>query len=195
MWERCLDKRHREEAMVRRSLVLAGLLAGTAVLAFADDLPDPYKNAKAGSWTIEKGVTNVPGKEPRGEFTYRWVSKVDGRNVTVSTQAIKDDLKTGIAPARTMVVDGAKKAEENAAAIRDKKATVTDDEIELKGKKLKCKRVERQAAGGVTIILWVTDEIPVNGVARSVAKNGDKETFRAEVVDWGLEGGAEKPVK
>src|SRR5262245_29634525 len=76
---------------------------------------------------------------------------------------------------------------------------VTEEEIEVKGKKMKCQRTELTTEiagmGKVTSVTWTSSEIPIWGTAKSISRDKDSnETSVVETIDWGSEGAKEKPV-
>ena|SRR5579871_4855373 len=171
-----------------RSRVLhAGLIVvALATLALAEEEKHPLAAAKGGEWLLTKTV-HTTSEKTETSWLYRWVSKVDGNKVTVMVQVMKDDKVAQMAPAPTYHDLGAK--------IEDRYAggKVSDDEIEHKGKKLKCKKVELKKDDH-TVTFWRSTEIPITNEVKQVEKDKDgTEVVRVEAVDHGLTGGAERP--
>src|SRR5438132_1455226 len=67
-----------------------------ALLAAARAEDNPLAKAKAGEWIIQKSV--ISGTMTMG--VYMFVSKVDGKKVTIVTQPLKADMKTASGPAQ-----------------------------------------------------------------------------------------------
>jgi hypothetical protein len=174
---------------VRRPIVALALLALLAP-AFADDAP--IADAKVGEWELMKTTSTLPiGTDVK--FIYLWVSKVEGKKITVMIQTLREDQKTGLAAPQASVVDLDKKPDKTS------EPKVSDEEIEIKGKKVRCKKTETTTdtpKGKVTVVAWTTNEVPVHGIVRQVFRDTDgKEIWRSELVDFGTEGGKEKPLK
>jgi hypothetical protein len=173
--------------MSLRKLLLVALLVA---VARAED--SPLARAKKGEWVLEKYVVTYPG----GQTTfhnYAWIEKVDGKKVTLKRQPVKEDGKTGLDAARDREID----LDKLASASGDKK--VSEEEVEVKGKKLKCRKVERtEPADGPAkpvTITWTSSDVPLYGKVREIVKDKDgKEFSRMDLVDWGSEGGAARDV-
>jgi hypothetical protein len=172
----------------RRPLVALALSLAVVALARADE--NPLAKAKAGEWVIQKNV--VAGMRPFGTFTF--IAKVDGKKVTVASQPLAEDMKTATAAAQTRDPVESDKA---LPASKDDKR-LADEEIEAKGKKLKCKKTEsivETKDGKFVTTTWTSSEVPVYGIVRQVVKDKDgQEVLRSDLVDWGAEGGKEKPL-
>jgi hypothetical protein len=175
--------------MMRRILLSTAVLASLTGVVFAVDLPNPLAKAKVGSWCTAK-MTNAFGGKPETSNMYAWVTKVEGDKVTASKQELKADGKTATAPAET--VDATAQFAQYEQKFKKLNPTVTEETLEINGKKVKCTKVEASAQG-MTETDWFSAEIPVTGVAKCIAKAGDKEVLRLEVIDFGETGGAEKP--
>jgi hypothetical protein len=174
----------------RRAVLLATFLL-VAALARAEDAPDPIATAKEGEWVYQKIDSNYGGLKLT-QFLYMWVSKVEGRKLTLGLQIMKDE-KRGMMPPFFSPVD---------LDHREKPAPakVSQEDVERDGKKLHCSKREETGvdspAGKVTTTTWICSEVPVDGVLRIVSVDKDgKETSRTETTAWGREGGAEKPIE
>ncbi|MBI3722729.1 hypothetical protein HY251_02060 [bacterium] len=165
------------------------VLAGFAALAFADEPKHPLAGAKGGEWVLAKTTTTTGGGEPKIGWLYRWVSKVEGTKVTVMVQPMKTDKLGSMAAAATHHDSSVK------PDAPGKDARVSDDEVEVNGKKLKCKKIETKKDDR-TSTKWTSSEIPISNEAKVVEKDKDgKELVKIETVDYGLTGGAERPLK
>jgi hypothetical protein len=169
----------------RRPLVVLALSLAVLAVARADD--NPLGKSKLGEWIIQKTV--ISGTMTVG--TYMFVSKIDGKKVTIVTQPLKEDMKTPAGPAQVrQPVD----TEKPLPALKDDKK-VGEEEIELKGKKLKCKKTENTSESKTTTTTWSSSEVPIYGIVRQIAKDKDgKEILRSDLVDYGTEGAKEKPL-
>ncbi len=170
---------------------LAALAFSLALLAVAHADENPFAKSKVGEWIIQKNVIS-------GTMTtidYVFVSKVDGKKVTLGRQVLNNDAKTANGPVRyAQPID----TEKPLPASKDEKK-LGDEEVELKGKKMKCKKVESTAADSrgdkMTTTTWTSSEIPLYGTVRQIVKDKDgKELLRMDLLDWGAEGGKERPV-
>jgi hypothetical protein len=179
---------------VRRIAIAAALLF--CALGFARGDEEPLADAKVGEWTLMKQKISWPGGSAVS-FVYAYVSKVDGRKVSVVTQTLNEDGKTGLMAGVTTVRDLDKKPEPGDAKAT--KATVSYEDLDVNGKKIKCKKTETEVlTNGVTATTttWVSNDVPVHGLVRLVVKDKDgKEQIATEIVDFGSTGGAEKPLK
>jgi hypothetical protein len=174
-----------------RRLALPATFLLVAALAQAEDAPDPIATAKEGEWVLQKVVSSYGGMTMT-QLLYMWVSKVEGRKLTLGLQIMKDE-KRGMMPPFFSPVD---------LDHREKPAPakVSQEDVERDGKKLKCWKREEAGvdspAGKVTTTTWTCKDVPVDGVLRIVSVDKDgKETSRTETIQWGSEGGAEKPVE
>ncbi len=180
-----------------RALPIACVLALVVAAAGAVHAQDlkRLEKAKASQWVLQKSASldGATNKTVTRNF-YLWVDKVDGRKVHLKIQNLSDDGRTGVAPAIERVIDLA-----TISARSDVNAKTSDDVVEVKGKKLKCKRrVETFDSKDIVSksIEWTSNEVPVFGVVKAVVYGQDgKELSRTELKDWGESGGAEKPVK
>lgn len=177
-----------------RIICALALVASAVGAVHAQDMKRLEK-AKAGQWVLQTSASldGVTNKIVTRKF-YQWVDKVDGRKVHLKIQNLSDDGRTGVAPAIERVLDLA-----TISARSDANAKTTDDVVEVKGKKLKCKRrVETFDSKDMLSksIEWTTDKVPIFGVVKVVVYGQDgKELSSTELKDWGEHGGAEKPVK
>jgi len=174
---------------VRRALLSVALVLGVVVGARAGDRP--MDKAKAGEWVLEKNVASG-----FTTWTYMWIAKVDGRKVTVMVQLLKDE-QLGLAPGQPTVVDLDKP---DAPPPPGSKPKTSEEEVEVKGRKLKCTKteseVEIQGVGKMATTTWTAAEIPIYGKAKMVVKDqAGKVVAEQETLDFGHEGGAERPLK
>ncbi|MEZ0227847.1 MAG: hypothetical protein ACAI25_04430 [Planctomycetota bacterium] len=173
---------------MHRTLKAALLVLLVGSVARAQSTPNPLEKAKEGQWVLQK--TTASG------FTshiYQWVSKVDGKKITLRTQILNADGKSAMAAANDVVIDLEKKEGGSAAPAADApKPTISDDEVEVKGKKVKCKKIE-VTVNGVASTTWISDEIPVSGLVKSIATKDGAELSKFELVDFGDTGGKDKP--
>ena len=175
---------------VRRVIVSLVLFAALAAAAYAGD-PRPLDKAKVGEWVLEKSTASG-----FTSWTYMWISKVEGRRVTVMTQLLKDE-KNAIAPGQPTLVD----LDKPDGAPKDApKPKTSEEEIVVKGRALKCTKTETeteiQGLGKMTSTVWSSPEIPIYGYAKMVSKDDhQKVVAEMETVDYGHEGAAEKPLK
>ncbi len=154
------------------------------------------ESAKMGQWVLQKSASldGATNKVVTRNF-YQWIDKVDGRKVHLKIQNLSDDGRTGVAPAIERVIDLA-----TIAARSDANATTTDDLVEVKGKKLKCRRRVETEFGSKDIlsksIEWTSTDVPIFGIVKVMLYGqAGKELSRTELKDWGESGGAEKPVR
>jgi len=152
------------------------------------------EKAKAGQWVFQKSTSFDGATNKTVTHFYQWIDKVDGRKVHIKVQKLSDDGRMGVAPAIERVIDLA-----TISARSDANAKITDDVVEVNGKKLKCKkRVETFDLTNMVSksIEWTSDAVPIFGVVKVVLYGQDgKELASTELKDWGEHGGAEKPVK
>jgi hypothetical protein len=178
---------------LRRAFVVLALFAGFVSASHAEDMKNLLEQAKAGGWTLTK-TTITGGGDP--SLAYMWIEKVEGRKVHIQNQILADE-KTGMMDPMPMVVDLDAKPEPNTPKAETKK--VGDEEITIKGKKIKCAKWESTAdygQGKTVTVMWVSEEIPIYGMAKTVSKDKDGNvTCTSEVVDYGTSGAAAKPVK
>jgi hypothetical protein len=182
---------------VRRPIYAAIVCAALFVVqARADDAKNPLEKAKAGQWVLQKSTMKYGGMT-NTSLSYLWVDRVEGRKVVLKTQTLNPDGKTAMMAATEMPIDldakGERSEKKDAA-----KPTVTEEEILVKGKKMKCQKTEvtMEIAGAkTTSITWTSPEVPVYGTVKSISKDKDgNETSVVETIDWGNEGAKEKPV-
>jgi hypothetical protein len=171
----------------RRTLLAASLALAVLAVARADD--PPLSKAKVGEWTLQKQV--ISGSMTLGVYMY--VSKVEGKKVTIVTQPLAADMKTPSAAAQTHNPIDLEKYQAN----KDEKK-LADEDVEVKGKKIKCRKTESTtdtSSGKVTTTTWSSSDIPVYGIVRQIVKDKDgKELLHSDLVDWGADGAKEKPV-
>jgi hypothetical protein len=175
--------------MITRRFVVALV----ALAAFAGDASaqskSPLENAKTGQWVLQKSTA-----AGNTTWLYQWVKAVEGKKITLRTQILNADGKTGMMAGNDSVIElGGQPSTAPAPGGDAPKPKITDDEVELKGKKLKCKKTEI-ATGPSLSTTWTSDEVPVTGLVKMVAMADGKESMRLEVVDYGATDGADKPV-
>lgn len=179
---------------LRRLALAPALVLALLASAHAGD-PKPMEKAKAGEWVLDKIVASG-----FTTFQYMWIAKVDGRKVTVNVQMLKEDGKTALMPPSSSLVDLDMKGPEPKKGEEPKVLKTSEEEVEIKGKKIKCTRTETEqdvvGSGRLVIVSWASNEIPISGIAKSVAKDKDgKVISETTCVDFGHEGGAEKSQK
>lgn len=177
----------------RRLACLAAVVLAVAV-ARADDGPDPIATAKEGEWVLQK-VDSEYGGMKITQLLYMWVSRIEGRKITLGLQFLKDDKKHGTQPPFFSPVD---LDHREGQGSRKAGPQWTQEEREHGGKKLACWKKEEvtdSPVGKVKTTTWVCKDVPVDGVLRieSVDDKG-KPTQTTETIEWGREGGAEKPL-
>lgn len=174
-------------------------VAALAAVAVAEDTEraryDRLVKAKPGEWVIEKRTGKGSGAPAEPVFELRWVSKVEDKVVTVMTQTLDPDLKSGLSKPNLTQPTAFEPM-----MRRGVKTKVTEGvEVEVAGKKLKCRRLDETVTMGkleTKTSLWISDEVPLDGVVLwEAAIGGTDQTVRGELVDWGTSGGAEKPLK
>jgi hypothetical protein len=176
----------------RYNLVAATLLAGVAV-TFAGDVPNALARAKPGAWSLVRNTDVVAG-EAKIDIVYSWVAKLDGKSITVSTQHLKEGAKAASGKAQSKVLDIDKVASAMEHDFKAPGTTITDETLEVAGKKIKCKKLETKTDRG-SATKWISDEVPPLGLVKLLVLAADgKEVRRSELLDWGESGGAEKPV-
>src|SRR4051812_30608387 len=142
---------------VRKFICTAAVVVGVLGIAYAAD-ENPLADAKAGEWTLAMNKISYPGGSMTN-YTYSYVTKVDGKKITVVTQSLKEDGKTGMMAGQPAEIDLDKKGEGEAKGPKPK---ISDEEIDVKGKKVKCKKTETEnETNGVksTSIVWMSNEI------------------------------------
>ncbi len=176
--------------MSRRLLVLLALVT-CLVAARAED--SPLARSKVGEWVLQKQVI-TGGGAALTLGTYMWVSKVDGRKVTIMTQPLGADLKTPSDAAQTSKPIDLDKLAADANAKK-----LGEEEVEAKGTKLKCTKSETTndtPQGKLTTTTWTSSDVPVYGIVRQIVKDKDgKEVLHTDLADWGADGAKEKPFK
>lgn len=180
--------------MLLRRLFLALALPLALLTAVHAGDPKPIEKAKVGEWVLEKVVTSG-----FTSYEYLWIAKVEGRKVTVHVQMLKDDGKTAMMPAQASVVDLDAKPDPT-KKVDEPKTKTSEEEVEIKGKKIKCLKTEAeqdiQGTGKLTTVSWSSNEIPIYGMAKSVSKDKDgKVVVETSCVDFGHEGGDDRPLK
>jgi len=172
----------------------AALVAAAAGPVHAQDVKR-LETAKAGQWIFAKSSSTLDGKTET-RYVYQWIAQVDGRRVTVKTQLLHEDGKNAITPAREIVYDLDAKI---GALVKPTSERMTDEVIEIKGKKLRCKKTEQVWDANNVVsrtIQWTSIEVPVWGLVRSLDYGQDGNVIsRVELLDWGTSGGGEKRVK
>lgn len=132
-----------------------------------------WASQKPGAGATYREVTESDGAKAEAEVTYTLtriapeaavveiVSRAEGKKELARTREIPATIR-GVAPA-------AKEGEE---------------EIEIKGKKLACRFMEREE-GDLVVKTWTCPEVPGGMVKREVRKSGDKSFLRTlELKDW-----------
>lgn len=167
------------------SFFLALLLSATLSATFvrADDKPP----VTVGEWALQKDTSVATvGSGETTAYLYVWVSKVDGKRITIMHQLVDAAGKLALSEPRAKVLTelgDAKKAKP--------KTAYPEETLEVKGKKFLCRKVQLEGE-----LLWVSPEIPVYGVVRAiVADKVGKATHRTELLDWGASGGAPRALK
>jgi hypothetical protein len=183
---------------VRRPIFAAIVCAALLVVqARADDAKNPLEKAKAGQWVLQKITTKYSGMNTT-TLSYTWVDRVEGRKVILKTQTLNPDGKTAMMAAAETPYDLEAKSERAEKKEAAPKPTVTEEEIEVKGKKMKCQKTETTSEIGgakTTTTTWTSSEIPLYGTAKMVTKDKDgNETSLTETIDWGQDGAKEKPL-
>jgi hypothetical protein len=168
---------------------MGALSVVVAQVAQAQSLPNPLEKAKEGQWIQSKSVAGGMTTQ-----MYQWVSKVDGKKITLRTQILNADGKTAMMAGTDGVIDLAQTGSSAPAGSADApKPAISDDEVEVKGKKLKCKKIEVKS-GPITSTTWISEEVPVTGLVKSISTQDGNEVAKLELVDFGQQGGADKPV-
>jgi hypothetical protein len=141
---------------------------------------------KVGEWTLIHEQTGSIEKD-----VYAWLEKADEKTLTVCRQELAPGRATARAkPERTELAKKPRSVPPGAA--------VSDDIIEVKGKKLAVKKVENAstiARNKVVTTRWISADVPLDGVVREVVVREGKEESRRSLLDWGESGGAEKPLE
>jgi hypothetical protein len=174
--------------------MLGGVLLLGASLAVAEQrATHPLEQAKAGQWVLHRIVASS-GDAPTESCVYKWIDKVDHREVHLRIQPVSKDGRYALAAPTLTIVNLDKPPDSD-----DTSSATTEDEIAVKGRKVKCKRVEvvtlDSAHGKLTTTRWISDEVPIYGTVRSITVDREhREVSRTDLLDYGDSGGAEKPM-
>ncbi len=122
-----------------------------------------------------------------------WVEKVEGRKITLEFQILHPDRTAAGAP-MPQVIDL-----DNPEPVPWCEVTeLGTEEVEVAGRRLACRKSEAKSPGtlmgDITTQSWTCDQVPLWGTVRSVTK-GSGSDFTEELLDFGDEGGAARPVK
>ncbi len=177
-----------------RPFGLRGLLFLGAITGVGQVLAGPLDSAQVGQWVVEKSTASG-----MTSHVLKWVSKVEGKKLTLRTQMLNPDLTTGMLPANEMTMDlGATPMPGAVPSVPAPggpvpEARITEESLTVGGRAVRCKRMEVEM-GGMVSRSWMSDQIPISGLARAVTSQGGSEVSRLEVVDFGTSGGADRPV-
>jgi hypothetical protein len=195
-------------SFVLTAVVLLGAF-GAALVAGGETPPSPLEKAKAGQWVLlETQAAPLDTAKPadarpdpakldaaKPTHVYQFVERVEGRRVHLVTQTVTADGKTGLDAAFAMVVN----LDEMPADAPREEASTSEEEITVKGKSMKCIRTETVTdlgRGNTTTIRWVSRDVPIFGLVRSVVLDKNKkELSRYDLVDFGDTGGAARPLE
>jgi hypothetical protein len=170
---------------------------GTAILCLlalamvASGDTSPLEGAVAGQWTLCSTRSDAGTS-----YSYQFVEKVSApeRKVRLGTQSVDATGTRGLERAVFTVVF----LDRDPPSAGD--GIPTEEEITIKGRKLRCTKTTKlsgdDARGGMTTtITWTSGELPMFGIARRVRldENG-RELSRMDLIEWGDEGGSEKPL-
>jgi hypothetical protein len=165
-----------EEVTVKvlRALGAFSLLAACAAVAYAETVESvEYKRwseCKAGSWvTFNATVTDAEGKKREFELTNKLVEITPEKIVIETTETEGGKAKT---PSKK---DHAAKVEKKAESPGERKDG--EEEIEVAGKKLKCKWESYKSEGKGDVVEvkdWFNDEVPGKMVRHEIKKSGPK---------------------
>jgi len=181
------------------AMLLFGAL-GVSLVMGGEGAPSPLEKAKAGQWVFHesRGTSPIDSAKPdaaKPTYSYQFVEKVEGRQVHLMTQAVSADGKTGLEAPVPTVVD----LDQKPADAESEASATSEEELTVKGKPMKCIKIETVTEdptnGKLTTIRWVSKEVPIFGLVRSIVLNKDKkELLKIDLLDFGDTGGAEKPV-
>jgi hypothetical protein len=181
--------------MRRGTVVKATVLAATAllgvvlsVLSSGDHVRDTAvaTGPVPGEWTLQRDTTIGPvGSAGETAYLYAWISRVDGKKITVMHQLVDVTGKNGLTLPKPNVVESLGDAKRLNPASHYPEETIT-----VKGKTFSCRKV---GVGGE--LLWVAPEIPVYGLVRAVVKKDGRTIRTSDLIDWGASGGSERPTK
>ncbi len=155
------------------SLLLIALAAGTALAA---DLPNPFKDPRAGDWVVH---------DMRGQ------SKMRQTIISVSETTVIVEIETSMDGkiVNTQTRENERIHEPSLGMLGIKKGgpepKITKETLTINGKKLECTVIE-QEKDGMTAKTWISEDIPVNGLVKVEMSGGDAgKSGIMVVVDWG----------
>jgi hypothetical protein len=153
------------------------------LLLLVQDLPpeyDSWANCKVGSTVRFKIERDDKGRKMEAELTVKLLELTAEKAVLDSRPKMKVGGKTVDAPPEKTTI----KAKEVAAGKIEKES---EEELDLAGKKVKCRVIEAVAEigdGKVRKKLWLSPEIPGGIVKSEIKGDGDKITSRTIVLSW-----------
>lgn len=146
---------------------------------------NPLERARVGQWVIER--TRALDAET---LVLRWVAAIEGRRVTLRTQVLEAGQATAATPALETTVD-LDAAPENPRQ-GDDAAPTSEETLEVQGRPVACRRFEFER-GAVFSSVWLSEVVPISGMVRSQTFQDGELLASIEVVDFGDEGGADRP--
>jgi hypothetical protein len=161
------------------------VFAGALAMARADDArPAPtVLPVQVGEWVIQKDTNpNAPTA-----YLYMWVSKIEGKKITVMSQMLHADLETAVMPPVARTVDTLGVVREDLAKL----AKCPEEELTVGGAKFRCWKM-----GNKTSCHWVSASVPIYGAVQFVTLDAQgEELARSELVAYGLTGAKAKPLR
>lgn len=180
--------------------ILIALVATMGAVLAGDDKPKlghPLEHAKAGEWAFKRWTSTFDDSSYTN-YTYEFIANVDGRKVHRKSQPVLFDGKSGLAPAAEIIVDldKAEVKDPSAKVVETKEEELLLANMNKKIKTTKTTVTRDDASGKITEATWTSADVPLGGTVKVITldKKGT-EVSRMEVIDFGLSGGAEKPVK
>ncbi len=195
---------------VRHAIYGVAAIIATASFALGEDpKPNAYEGAKVGQWTLSKIKLNFPGmKKPEEKYLYTFITKVDGRKTSFVKQegeAQRDDKDNPLKDAKGEVKilwKAAGKPYTFDADVASKDSASTDkpkeseEELEFKGKKIKCKKMEHSQntpMGKITATFWTNADVPIDHLVKSVQKDPEGHEIQLTTLeDYGQTDGKER---